>query len=208
MTSPTLEYLCLPRRKTAPKPEIEQPLDQSIRLIPLTKGQVATVDASDYEWLNQWRWYAQWDRHTKSYYAMRGVWVDGRLCRVMMHRLILGLEIDDPRVPDHKHSGNSLDNRRSNLRISTILENSHNKRIKKNHSVGLKGVSVHGSKYRARIKVNGKLKILGDFTTPQLAHQAYCEAAGYYFGVFANSGQYPPGKFACWCGDSNCTDHP
>jgi hypothetical protein len=38
--------------------KVEQPLDANRRLIPLTRGQVASVDATDYERLMQFRWMA------------------------------------------------------------------------------------------------------------------------------------------------------
>ena len=35
------------------------------RLIPLTQGKYALVDAADYDWLSQWRWGANWNGDTR-----------------------------------------------------------------------------------------------------------------------------------------------
>jgi hypothetical protein len=43
----------------------------SYRLIPLTQGQFATVDAADYEWIVQWKWCAHWSKEGKCFYASR-----------------------------------------------------------------------------------------------------------------------------------------
>ena len=43
-----------------------------MRAIPLTQGQWALVDDADYEWLMQYEWCAQWDKDTRSFYAVRG----------------------------------------------------------------------------------------------------------------------------------------
>src|SRR5579872_4366835 len=48
-----------------------QPLEPSYRLIPLTRGQLAIVDATDHDWLMQWKWHAYWNKHSKSFYAVR-----------------------------------------------------------------------------------------------------------------------------------------
>ncbi len=42
-----------------------------MKLIELTQGQAAIVDDEDYEELNQHKWYAQWNKGTKSFYAGR-----------------------------------------------------------------------------------------------------------------------------------------
>jgi hypothetical protein len=80
---------------------VVQPLDESIKLIPLTKGQFALVDAADYDWLMQWPWNAYWHPRTKSYYARRA---HGPL----MHRFILGLT--DPKIKGDHRDGNTLNN--------------------------------------------------------------------------------------------------
>jgi hypothetical protein len=36
--------------------------NQEYRLIPLTQGQFAKVDAADFEWLNQWKWCSNWSK--------------------------------------------------------------------------------------------------------------------------------------------------
>lgn len=82
------------------------------REIPLTQGQVALVDASDYEWLMQWKWFALWNKTSRSFYAARNPKnIDGKRAHIRMNRLILGLEYGDPRMGDHR-DGNTLNNLR------------------------------------------------------------------------------------------------
>jgi hypothetical protein len=189
MTSPSLDY----------------------RLIPLSQGQFAKVDAADYEWLNHWKWNARWAANTKTFYALRHIPVadDPKRPSVYMHRLILGLERFDKRHGDHVNL-DTLDNRRTNLRVATAMENHCNQGVRKDSRSGYKGVGWHktNKKWQARIRINNARIRLGWFNTPEEAHAAYCEAAAKLHGVFANTGIYSPSKFACWCGDSNCTEHP
>ena len=83
--------------------------------------------------------------------------------------------------------GNGTNNKFSNLRLATQLENGRNKQIYSNNSSGYKGVSYHKQmrKWRADIRVEQKLIYLGLFTTPELAHMAYCKAAAELHGEFA-----------------------
>ena len=68
------------------------------REIQLTQGQIAIVDAGDFDWLSQWNWQADLS-HTGAYYARRGVWcADGKQRHISMHRQILGLEWGDKRL--------------------------------------------------------------------------------------------------------------
>ena len=39
------------------------------KLIPLTQGKFAIVDAENYEWLNQWKWHIK--KGSKTFYAVR-----------------------------------------------------------------------------------------------------------------------------------------
>ena len=163
------------------------PKSDGLRIIPLTQGQVAIVDAADYEWLSQWKWSANWSEFTQSFYAIRGeLGAGGKLIGIKMHRQILGLAYGDRREGDHR-DGNTLDNRRHNLRVATKAQNSRNQKLRKDNRFGLKGVFPHGRKWRASICVNYKKIHLGLFSTIELAHAAYCEAARKYFGEFART---------------------
>lgn len=152
---------------------------QSYREIPLTQGQVAIVDAADYGWLNQWRWQARWNPHTKSFYASRHNQNDPKRRLIAMHRLILGLASNDPRKGDHIESGKTLDNRRSNLRIANNSENGRNARLKITNTSGYKGVHYRKDlgQWAARICIHRKRIHLGHFSTPQEAAIAYRKAA-------------------------------
>lgn len=90
---------------------------------------------------------------------------------------------------DHKDC-NPSNNKIENLRLATQTQNRYNQaRYKKNKS-GYKGVGWHKAHgvWRARMGINKKVIHLGSFKTPELAHQAYKDAAIKIQGEFANFG--------------------
>ncbi len=158
------------------------------REIPLSQGQVALVDAHNFERINAHKWIACWNKDIRGFYAKRVLKVDGKTLNIWMHREILGLHAGDKRQGEHREPSRTLDNRECNLRIATNTQNAHNKRVQSNSVSGLKGVSFDSSrlsKWSARIKVNGRCVNLGWFHTPEEAHKRYCEAAAEHFGEFA-----------------------
>jgi len=88
-----------------------------------------------------------------------------------MHREILGLEYGDKRQCDHREPTQTLNNQRSNLRISTRAENNRNRGKHRNNTSGFKGVSYYkaGGTWQAQITVDYKKIHLGTRSTPQEA---------------------------------------
>jgi hypothetical protein len=164
--------------KPLPRHQVTQPLDTDYRFIPLTQNQVAIVDAIDYEWLSQWHWTAAFSKNTMTFYARCN---KGRT-KVYMHRLILGCK--SGQQGDHRDH-DTLNNRRTNLRICTHSDNMKNARMQRNNTSGFKGVERSGNKWEARICANRTRIYLGSFVTPQEAALAYNEAAKKYHGEFA-----------------------
>lgn len=160
--------------------------------IKLSKGFVAIVDDTDYDFLMQWKWYAQYNTQNKKYYAARRYKVDepeyteDRKGNVWMHRVILGIQGNNALIGDHIDL-DTLNNTRSNLRITDRVGNGRNRGILSNNKSGYKGVSYfkRDGIWTANIRVNKKLIFLGRFKNPEDAHKAYCDAALEYFGEFA-----------------------
>jgi len=152
------------------------------RRIPLNHGKFARVDKEDFDYLNQWKWYAK--KKGRTYYAVRGVKEDGKIKIIYMHRLIMNPP--DGKQVDHIN-GNGLDNRKLNLRNCLDFQNCQNAKVQRKSNSGYKGVSWDKSKkrYRARIKAGDKHLILGYFIDKHLAAEAYNQAAIKYFGEFA-----------------------
>lgn len=154
---------------------VQQPVDVSIRHIPLSQGQVAIVDATDFESLSNFNWFAKWSEDMQSFYAGTHIRIDGKLPTVLMHCFLLGRKL-----VDHKNH-NTLDNRRQNLRPATHSQNLANQRRK-----GPKGVyKVPNGKWIARIGFNGKKINLGTFLVKEDAQKAYANKAKELFGEFA-----------------------
>lgn len=184
-------YLTGHQRKICPVIEDAKPFKIDgvyCRLVPLTQGLHAIVWESDYYWLMQWKWSARKNKCTGCFYAMRNSeTLNGKRKIIMMHREILGIEDDISHRGDHKNSRDTLDNRRSNLRIASSLQNARNARRRKDNTSGLKGVMFHKvmRKWVSYIQVERKRIRLGYFETKELAYLAYCAAAVKYFGEFA-----------------------
>lgn len=156
-----------------------------MKLIPLTQGLHAIVDDEDYEWLVRWKWHARKGRH--GVYALR--WEPGGKGRYLrMHRVIMSPGEDE--VVDHIN-GDSLDNRRCNLRVCDIQQNSFNQRAQRGAVSSYKGVSFCGGKWHSRITVYGNTLFLGQFDTEEEAAQAYNEAATKHHGEFARLNELP-----------------
>jgi len=145
------------------------PLDQSYRELPLTQGQVATVDAEDFEFVAQWKWCAYWNSHTRSFYAIRSIRLpDGRTITVYMHRQLLGLHKGNALTSDHENH-DTLDNRRGdNLRLATNEQNIRNRGKMRSNTSGFKGVTARGGRYCATIWTSGKNIRLGSVSYTHL----------------------------------------
>lgn len=187
-TSPT-GYLP-PKIRNCKRPSVQQPSNKSVRIIPLTKSQYAMVSACDYGWLNQWNWFAEWNKATKSYYARRNQQMEGRQVRVSMHREIKGVPYGDKRVVDHKEPSETLNNSRSNLRHADKSKNMHNRRKNSNNTSGTKGVCWMKvcKRWQARIMVNKRSINLGFFKNKKGAIGARREATIKYHGDFGQHG--------------------
>ena len=159
--------------------------------IALTRGQVAIVDAKNFEWLNKHKWQAHWDEHTRSFRAYRteqiGAGDAKKRITIWMHREVLGLKYGDPRKGDHIESGNTLLNTEANLRIANSSQNAQNKRMDRGTASGFKGVYLdqRTGKYLVRIMVDRKSRHLGYTKTAEEGHALYCAAATRLHGEFA-----------------------
>jgi len=173
----------LARPKTI-RARVEQPKDASICLIGLTQGKVAMVDAEDYEHLSLHAWCAAKAKSGK-FYAVRTDTSGPKRKVVYMHCEL----VPAPQGMDRDHrNGDTLDNRKQNLRVATRSQNCSNRGLTSANSSGFKGVTWKGGKHQlwvARITKSGKVHHLGYFSTPEAAHGAYIQAARRLHGVFA-----------------------
>lgn len=169
----------------------EMDLPPGVKAIPLTKGQYTLVDAQDYDFLMQWQWNASNGEKGSQFYATRAVYIPlpggGRKkAALRMHNLIMpppeGMEIDHI-------NGDTLDNRRCNLRVCIHAHNMRNlpKPRDGRTSSPYKGVSLHkqSGRWQAMIKVNYRQKWLGNYDDPKEAAAAYNRAALEHFGEYA-----------------------
>jgi hypothetical protein len=148
--------------------------------IQLTRGQIALVDDSDFEELSKYKWCAC--KH-KCGNFIPFAWINKR--NTSMHRHLM----NNPKgmFVDHINH-DTLDNRRSNLRICTKTQNDYNRR--KDNKVKYKGIVKDrrpniSKPYRARIMVNKKFRYSCGLETELEAAIEYDKLAIFYFGEFA-----------------------
>jgi hypothetical protein len=152
------------------------------RKIKLTKEVYTLVDNDDFLELSKFKWIA----HGNSKKGFRAIvtnkigekWVQTSLSDFLM-------KPSKGMIVDHINH-NSLDNRRCNLRICTVRQNSFN-RIAQHNLSGYKGVyhKKNMKKWCVRIFYNYKEIHLGSFENIKDAARAYNQKAQELFGEFA-----------------------
>ena len=142
-----------------------------MKKIPLTQGQEAIVDDWWFDYLMQWKWRAQWNAGTESFYAVRGA-------NIRMHRVIM--KTPKGMICDHIHH-DTLDNREKELRNVTMSQSMMNKRVRKNSRTGIIGVTIF---YHATLSFEGKRVLDSKFRNLDDAIKARLEAEKKYFGEY------------------------
>ena len=146
--------------------------------IPISKNQFTLIDKKDYDKIKSISGIylgAKYSRTTNSYYV---------ICSLPLHILLMGKK--EGRVIDHKNH-NTLDNRKSNLRFCTHVQNNGNRRKIKIGTSKFKGVSwcARAKMWIARIHYKSRGYHLGYFSDEVEAAKAYDQAALNIFGEFA-----------------------
>jgi hypothetical protein len=148
------------------------------KVISLTQGKVALVDDDVFPILNQYKW------HFSQGYASRMTRHNGKRLVIKMHHEILPARTDID--VDHVN-GNTLDNRRANLRYATRSQNNANRHARSKGTSPYKGVCWRPipKRWKAYIKKDRRQIHLGYFSTQEAAARAYNDAALRLFGAFA-----------------------
>lgn len=158
-----------------------------INKIKLTQGQFALVDSEDFNKLSQYKWWADYNTHTKSYYAKGYIGIrNGKQIIKRMHRVIMNAP--NKLQVDHINH-NTLDNRKQNLRLCTNAENQCNQKGYENTTSKYKGVCWHkrDKVWTAQIQRNKKQVHLGYFDSEIQAAKAYNKKAKELFGEYTLS---------------------
>lgn len=154
--------------------------DQTDKKIPVGKEKHAVVDEEDYQKVSMRKWY-----FSKRGYPCTGIYnkQTKKAKQETMHRFILNPPIGQ--LIDHK-DGDTLNNKKSNLRFCTPQENQRNKNSYKGSVSKFKGVCWDKSRKKWTAKINFEgTKNLGRFEKETEAARAYNVAAKELHGEYA-----------------------
>jgi hypothetical protein len=127
-----------------------------MKKIKLTMEYETLIDDKNFDYFNQWKWYAHKEgRGTDIYvYAIRSE--NGKSIR--MHNEIMGVTSKKV-IVDHK-DGNGLNNQEKNLRITNKSGNCKNRKGKNsNNTSGYRNVSWIDGFWRIQLQIKGKNKL-------------------------------------------------
>ena len=136
------------------------------------------VDDKDYDFLNQFQWYAKktdTSSEKEMVHAARNVTIGSKSITIRMHRLVTEAD-SDQRV--FHINGDTLDNRRSNLQIRTL-----NPYTGRPDNAGFIGVHQRSTNtWTAEITCAGRTYQIGEFMDASQAAREYDTAAKKLYG--------------------------
>ena len=157
--------------------------------IKLTRNQFTIVDDDDYYRVNQFKWRANYSSSVKKYYAIKELYIC--TCHSKRYRMNIHLHKYIMNCPDNMQvdhiNGDTLDNRKSNLRICTHQQNNWNKKpanVKKTSKFIGVCWCKNNKTWRANIKINNRQTHLGYFKTEIDAAKQYNKIAKKIRGEF------------------------
>lgn len=138
----------------------------------------AQIDYDDYERTKQYIW--RISKKKNKFYLLTGSKFKSTV--TYLHKFILNQEIPEGYEIDHK-DGNSLNNRKSNLRIVTRLENIQNTRERIDNQIGIRGISPDRNKtYKVDFAFNKQRYYFKNWNS--LEEAVYCRKfAEEFFGL-------------------------
>jgi len=126
------------------------------------------VDTSDVPMLKMYNWHTSYSKQKKCYYVS-STWPGG----IKIQRLLLGASYAEE--VDHIN-GNTLDNRRENLRVTSKAQNMQNRQgaNRNNLSCGVRGVTwdKQSKKWATQVNLNQRKHHLGRYDTVEEAEAA------------------------------------
>lgn len=159
-----------------------------MKQIELRNGGIALVSDEDYPNISSHKWWgiSVCGGHR---YAERHIKVGGKWTTITMHREIM----QTPKGMDTDHiNGDSLDNRRTNLRICHRSQNALNRRVDRRNKTGYRNISKRlDGKFVAQVKLDKKHHWIGAFDTALEAAKAYNDFVGAHFNAFARLNTIP-----------------
>lgn len=153
----------------------------------LIKGYSVLLDDEDVEKVNYLIWHVKKEGewvYFRRHPRIPGMRKENKHFNISLHREIMKCN-DSKMCVDHIN-GNTLDNRKENLRICTSKENNRNRKRSKKNKSGFKGVFWHSQnqKWFSHICVDRKIIYLGTSFDPKELHEIYCRASEKYHGEF------------------------
>lgn len=148
----------------------------------LSQNQTTWVDDWNFEWLNQWKWYAIWNKDTQSFYAKRNDGIPPNRGTISIHREIMKTPKD--MICDHINHDTLL-NTEGNLRNVTPAQSNMNRVLREN---SLKERCIRKTPYgfQVRVKVGGVMVHDKFFKEIEDAIASRDWAINKYHGEYAN----------------------
>lgn len=154
-----------------------------VKYLHLTNGYQTLVDDADYDELSRHAWFGQFSGFRKLY-AVRNAPKGVKPATIAMHRHLLGILYSGRSVKGDHINGDTLDNRRENLRVANNKQNQENRVARHvSSTTGIRGVSYYPARdrYMVFIMHNYKSIYLGSFKTLEEAAQASEAGRAKYF---------------------------